>query len=108
MVRTGKIADVKAKALRKPSGYLEDVKAHSILWDEEAGIYQMTEEVWQNPEMRAKWKAKIEPSIDVCKYRTCGGCASGPQCKSTYLECSYGPGTFHRCEIWRKENLKIL
>ena len=104
MVRTGKIADVKAKAQNRDPGYVDAVKAHCLLWDEKVGVYQMSEEAWQDPAMKAKWKRKPNRSSDICKYRTCGNCQEGPQCNSSGLDCSYGPGTFEQCKIWRETN----
>ena len=53
-----KIAHVYAKALKRSPGYLEDVKSHSMLWNEKTGIYQITKENWIK--MREKWKSRIK------------------------------------------------
>jgi len=50
-----------------------------------------------------KWE-NIDISKDICQYRTCGGCAGGPQCRPTGQDCKYGPGTFDQCKIWRETN----
>lgn len=101
-MKTNKISCVHAKALKRPAGYFEDVKAHSSLWDEVTGIYQMTDENWTK--MKLKWTPKNEQSNpkDCCQYRTCGGCAGGPQCTAKGIACPYGPGTYEQCETWNK------
>jgi len=103
-MKTNRISCVHAKALKRPPGYLEDVKVHSSIWDEKTGVYQMTDENWSK--MKLKWTPKNEQPNpkDRCQYRTCGGCAGGPQCTAKGTDCPYNTGTYEQCDTWNKIN----
>ena len=77
---------MQAKALQRPPGYAEDIKLHSFMWDEDSGVYQMTDENWMK--MKKKWTPKQEMPIhpirqnsNKCKFASCG-------CKGKPIKCN--------------------
>ena len=96
---------IKWAANARPPGYIDILKKMSETWDVEKDEYTITEENW-NALAREYSRSKPNPinSKDRCSYRTCGGCAGGPQCKPTGNNCLYGPGTFDQCMIWQEIN----
>ena len=86
----------------RPSGYIEKLQSYCETWDDEKDQYTITDDNWN---LLAKEYGQSKPNpTDTCQYRTCGGCAGGPQCSQTGNDCRYGPGTFNQCWRWRGIN----
>ncbi len=89
-MRTNKISAVQIKAQSKPADYLEDIKAHSEMWDEKSGTYQMTNENWHL--MDKKWKPLTKPGYrprnDVCQFARKEGCCGPSKCTIYGCDCN--------------------
>ena len=104
---TKKIKAVYSKAATRPSGYVEDIQAHSECWNEATGEYVITPANWEKLCIKyrpVREATKQSNPKDRCQYRTCGGCSGGPQCTAQGMACPYGPGTYEQCETWREMN----
>ena len=97
---------IDANAKNRPDGYIKDCKAHSESWAD--GTATFTKENWDKLCKKYRGSVTVKPKqqnpSDRCQNRTCGGCAGGPQCRTSGEDCEFGPGTYEQCEIWRMIN----
>jgi hypothetical protein len=94
-------------SVERPNGYIQELRDNCSAWNEEEDYYLITEEAWNSlAEMYGGYKKEVAEILlhpkDRCQYRTCGGCAGGPQCTAKGMDCPYSAGTYEQCELWRK------
>ncbi len=66
-----KISLVYKKAKERPKGYIDDIKSHSVSWNEKTGRYLITQENWDKLCLKYRnnpsYKIKTKPDVSVPK-----------------------------------------
>ena len=80
-MRTNRISAVISMSHKRPQGYIEEVKAHSELWDEKAGVYQITDVNWNKLVNKYRYDGK------VCEFAVANCCGQPSICRLDGSDC---------------------